>query len=181
MAIANLALDCGQIGRPSTGIMALRGQSNVQGASNLGPLPATLPGYQSITDEKVRDKFEQAWGRKISKESVDFLVVQDIFHTETTRFADVILPGASFAEKDGTFTNGERPIQRVRKAVPPVAGLAQWRQRSRSTSQNCINLTPLHVESRPCTKTALHDQFIVKLQKKRGKHTSCENCTNRLG
>ena len=59
-------------------------------------------------------------------ESVDFLVVQDIFHTETTRFADVILPGASFAEKDGTFTNGERRIQRVRKAIPPVAGLAEW-------------------------------------------------------
>ncbi len=168
MAIANLALVCGQIGRPSTGIMALRGQNNVQGASDLGPLPATLPGYQSVADEKVRDKFEKAWGRKIKKEpglksvemldecvrdkfkgifilgedpaqtdpdlghvrkaleSVDFLVVQDIFHTETTRFADVILPGASFAEKDGTFTNGERRIQRVRKAVPPVAGLAEW-------------------------------------------------------
>jgi len=168
MAIANLALVCGQIGRPSTGIMALRGQNNVQGASDLGPLPATLPGYQSVTDEKVRDKFEKAWGRKIKKEpglksvemldecvrgtfkgifilgedpaqtdpdlthvrkaleSVDFLVVQDIFHTETTRFADVILPGASFAEKDGTFTNGERRIQRVRKAVPPIAGMAEW-------------------------------------------------------
>ena len=168
MAIANLALVCGQIGRPSTGIMALRGQNNVQGASDLGPLPATLPGYQSVADEKVRDKFEKAWGRKIKKEpglksvemldecvlgnfkgifilgedpaqtdpdlnhvrkaleAVDFLVVQDIFHTETTRFADVILPGASFAEKDGTFTNGERRIQRVRKAIPPVAGMAEW-------------------------------------------------------
>jgi formate dehydrogenase alpha subunit len=168
MAIANLALVCGQIGRPSTGIMALRGQNNVQGASDLGPLPATLPGYQSVADEKVRDKFEKAWGRKIKKEpglksvemldecvrgnfkgifilgedpaqtdpdlnhvrkalaAVDFLVVQDIFHTETTRFADVILPGASFAEKDGTFTNGERRIQRVRKAIPPVAEMAEW-------------------------------------------------------
>ena len=168
MAIANLALVCGQIGRPATGIMALRGQNNVQGASDLGPLPATLPGYQSVADEKVRDKFEKAWGRKIKKEpglksvemldecvrgkfkgifilgedpaqtdpdlthvrkaleAVDFLVVQDIFHTETTRYADVILPGASFAEKDGTFTNGERRIQRVRKAVPPAAGLAEW-------------------------------------------------------
>ena len=168
MAIANLALVCGQIGRPSTGIMALRGQNNVQGASDLGPLPATLPGYQPVADQKVRDKFEKAWGRKIKKEaglksvemldecvrgkfkgifilgedpaqtdpdlnhvrkaleSVDFLVVQDIFHTETTRFADVILPGASFAEKDGTFTNGERRIQRVRKAIPPLAGMAEW-------------------------------------------------------
>ena len=58
--------------------------------------------------------------------AVEFLVVQDLFHTETTRFADVILPGASFAEKDGTFTNGERRVQRVRQAVTPVAGLAEW-------------------------------------------------------
>jgi formate dehydrogenase alpha subunit len=168
MAIANLALLCGQIGRPSTGIMALRGQNNVQGASDLGPLPGTLPGYQSISEAEVRGKFEEAWGRKIKKypglksvemldecvkgnfkgiyilgedpaqtdpdlnhvrkalESVEFLVVQDIFHTETTRFADVILPGASFAEKDGTFTNGERRVQRVRKAIEPLAGMAEW-------------------------------------------------------
>ena len=59
-------------------------------------------------------------------ESVEFLVVQDIFHTETTRFAHVILPGASFAEKDGTFTNGERRVQRVRKAIEPIAGMAEW-------------------------------------------------------
>jgi formate dehydrogenase alpha subunit len=59
-------------------------------------------------------------------DSVEFLVVQDIFPTETTRFADVILPGASFAEKDGTFTNGERRVQRVRKAIEPLAGMAEW-------------------------------------------------------
>ena len=168
MAIANLALVCGHLGRPSTGIMALRGQNNVQGASDLGPLPATLPGYQSVTDEKVREKFGKAWNIKISPkpglksvemldecksgkfkglfilgedpaqtdpdlnhvwsalESVEFLVVQDIFHTETTKFAHVILPGASFAEKDGTFTNGERRVQRVRKAIEPLAGMAEW-------------------------------------------------------
>jgi formate dehydrogenase alpha subunit len=168
MAIANLALVCGHIGRPSTGIMALRGQNNVQGASDLGPLPATLPGYQSVTNPELREKFERAWNVKISPkpglksvemldecrrgnfkglfilgedpaqtdpdlhhvwsalESVEFLVVQDIFHTETTRFADVILPGASFAEKDGSFTNGERRVQRVRKAIEPLAGMAEW-------------------------------------------------------
>ena len=173
MAIANLALVCGQIGRPSTGIMALRGQNNVQGASDLGPLPATLPGYQSVTNPALREKFEKAWGVKIKDKpglksvemldecrkgkfkgifilgedpahtdadakhvqealaAVEFLVVQDLFHTETTRFADVILPGASFAEKDGTFTNGERRIQRVRQAVTPVAGLAEWQVISR--------------------------------------------------
>ena len=168
MAIANLALVCGQIGRPATGIMALRGQNNVQGASDLGPLPATLPGYQAVTDPVSRAKFEKAWGVAIKDkpglksvemldecrkgkfkgifilgedpvhtdadaghvrgalEAVEFLVVQDLFHTETTRYADVILPGASFAEKDGTFTNGERRVQRVRQAVTPVAGLAEW-------------------------------------------------------
>ena len=173
MAIANLALVCGQLGRPSTGIMALRGQNNVQGASDLGPLPATLPGYQPVTDPKVREKFEKAWNVKISPkpglksvemldeckrgnfkglfilgedpaqtdpdlnhvrsalESVEFLVVQDIFPTETTRFADVILPGASFAEKDGSFTNGERRVQRVRKAIEPLAGMADWQVLSR--------------------------------------------------
>ena len=168
MAIANLALVCGHIGRPATGIMALRGQNNVQGASDLGPLPATLPGYQSVADAALRGKFEKAWGVTIKDKpglksvemldeckrgnfkgifilgedpaqtdadvghvkaalaAVEFLVVQDIFHTETTKFAHVILPGASFAEKDGTFTNGERRVQRVRKAVTPVAGMAEW-------------------------------------------------------
>ena len=168
MAIANLALVCGHIGRPATGIMALRGQNNVQGASDLGPLPSTFPGYQSITNAEAREKFEKAWGVPMSPEiglksvemleracegkfkgifilgedpaqtdpnvhevrkaldSLEFLVVQDIFHTETTKHAHVILPGASFAEKDGTFTNGERRVQRVRKAVEPIAGKAEW-------------------------------------------------------
>jgi formate dehydrogenase alpha subunit len=168
MAIANLALVCGHIGRPSTGIMALRGQNNVQGSSDIGPLPATLPGYQSVTDPKIRAKFEQEWGVSLSPEiglqsvemldkaiekrfkglfilgedpaqtdpnvhevrealkSLEFLVVQDIFLTETTKYADVILPGASFAEKDGTFTSGERRVQRVNKAIEPLAGKAEW-------------------------------------------------------
>ncbi len=168
MAIANLALVCGHIGRPSTGIMALRGQNNVQGASDLGPLPATFPGYQSVTSAEVRDKFEKAWGIPLSPDiglksvemlekacegkfkglfilgedpaqtdpnvnevrkaldSLEFLVVQDIFHTETTKHAHVILPGASFAEKDGTFTNGERRVQRIRKAIEPLGGKAEW-------------------------------------------------------
>ncbi len=168
MAIANLALVCGHIGRPSTGIMALRGQNNVQGASDLGPAPHILPGYQPIANPDVRAKFEKAWGVPVSPEaglksvemldkacegkfkglfilgedpaqtdpnvhevrralqSLEFLVVQDLFHTETTKYAHVILPGASFAEKDGTFTNGERRIQRVRKAIEPLSGMAEW-------------------------------------------------------
>ena len=168
IAIANLALSCGHIGKPSTGIMALRGQNNVQGATDMGPMPATFPGYQPVTNDQVREKFEKAWGLKLSPtvglkscemldkaahggfkglfilgedqahtdadvyhvrkalQSLEFLVVQDIFHTETTQFAHVILPGASFAEKDGTFTNGERRIQRVRKAIEPLSGMAEW-------------------------------------------------------
>jgi len=168
IAISNLALVCGQIGRPSTGIMALRGQNNVQGASDIGPAPNVFPGYQPVTDPDIRAKFEKAWGVKIKPEpglksvemldaaidgrikglyiigedpaqtdpdlhhvwkalkSLEFLVVQDIFHTETTRFAHVILPGASFAEKDGTFTNGERRIQLIRKAIEPIGGMAEW-------------------------------------------------------
>ena len=186
MAIANLALVCGHIGRPSTGIMALRGQNNVQGASDLGPLPATLPGYQPVSSPEVREKFEKAWNVKISPkaglksvemldeckrgnfkgifilgedpaqtdpdlnhvrealEKVEFLVVQDIFRTETTEFADVILPGASFAEKNGTFTNGERRVQRVRKAVAPVAGMAEWQVLSKLST---LMGYPMHYNS----------------------------------
>lgn len=186
MAIANLALVCGQIGRPATGIMALRGQNNVQGASDLGPLPATLPGYQSVSNPAMREKFEKAWGGKIldkpglksvemldecrrgnfkgifilgedpaqtdadaghvraALEAVEFLVVQDLFHTETTRYADVILPGASFAEKDGTFTNGERRVQRIRRAVTPVAGMAEWQVISEISTRMGYPMTYSH-------------------------------------
>lgn len=168
MAMANLCLACGQIGRPSTGIMALRGQNNVQGASDMGPAPNVFAGYQPVADPGIRSKFETAWNVTIppdiglksvemldecrrdafkglyilgedpaqtdanlhevreALERVEFLVVQDIFPTETTRFAHVILPGATFAEKDGTFTNGERRVQRIRKAIAPLAGKAEW-------------------------------------------------------
>lgn len=172
MAIANLALVCGHFGRPSTGVNTLRGQNNVQGASDLA-LPHKLPGYQDVTDPDVRERFGKAWGVDILPEpgfksvemldealkgnfkgllimgedeaqtdpntnrvkralgNLEFLVVIDIFHTETTKFAHVILPGASFAEKDGTFTNGERRVQRVRKAIEPLAGMAEWQIISR--------------------------------------------------
>ncbi len=162
MAVANLAMLTGNIGQPGSGVNPLRGQNNVQGACDMGALPDVYPGYQSVADEAVRQKFETAWGvslsptpgltigeileasgqRKIkalylvgenpslseadanhAREALsrlEFLVVQDIFLSETAHLAHVVLPGVSFAEKNGTFTNTERRVQRVRKAIEPV-------------------------------------------------------------
>lgn len=162
MSVSNLALMCGNVGKESAGVNPLRGQNNVQGACDMGGLPADLPGYQKVFKVEVIEKFEKAWGAKLSSKvgltipeimdgaehgdikfmyimgenpmvsdpdinhvrnalsSLDFLVVQDIFMTETAELADVILPAASFAEKDGTFSNTERRVQRVRKAIEPL-------------------------------------------------------------
>ena len=161
MAVANLALLTGQIGKPSTGVNPLRGQNNVQGACDMGGLPNVYPGYQNVTIPENQAKFEKAWGKELSGEiglthteifdaiyegkitalymvgenpllteanakhvrealeKLDFFVAQDLFISETAQYADVILPAASFAEKEGTFTNTERRVQRVRKAIPP--------------------------------------------------------------
>lgn len=170
MSVSNLALMCGNVGREFTGVNPLRGQNNVQGACDMGGLPADLPGYQKVFKEEINEKFEKAWNRSLSKEvgltipemmngaidgsircmyimgenpmvsdpdinhvkksleNIDFLIVQDIFMTETSEFADVILPAASFAEKDGTFTNTERRIQRVRRALEPIGNSkADWK------------------------------------------------------
>jgi formate dehydrogenase alpha subunit len=160
-SIANLAMMTGNLGRESTGVNPLRGQNNVQGACDMGCLPDFYPGYQRVNVPFIREKFEKAWGTKLSDtpgltapemiksaaegvikalyimgenpalsdpdvhhtietlKKVDFLVVQDIFFTETAELADVVLPAACFAEKEGTFTNTERRVQRVRKAVEP--------------------------------------------------------------
>jgi len=162
MALSNLSLLTGNIGKYGAGINPLRGQNNVQGACDMGCLPSDLPGYQKVIKSAVIEKFEKAWGRKLSDkvgrtlpevidgltdqsirmlyvfgenpvvsdpdtkhvmhalEEAEFVVVQDIFMTETAQFADVILPASSFAEKDGTFTNTERRVQRVRKAIRPI-------------------------------------------------------------
>lgn len=162
--LAALAMLCGHLGRPGTGVNPLRGQNNVQGACDMGGLPDVYSGYQKVIDPEARKKMEAAWGvlglsdkpglkatemipmahegklkalyvigenplvsdadlnhaeKSISK--LDFLVVQDIFLTETARMADVILPAKCFAEKEGTFSNTERRVQRVRKAVDPPA------------------------------------------------------------
>ena len=161
LSCANLAMLTGNVGRPSTGVNPLRGQNNVQGACDLGGLPNVYPGYQQVTDQKVRKKFETAWNTPLSNqigltvtemvelagsgeikamyvmgenplvadpdithahecmENLDFLVVQDIFLSETAEIADVILPGTTYAEKEGTFTATDRRVQFVQKAIEP--------------------------------------------------------------
>lgn len=169
-SLANLAMVTGHIGFASTGVNPLRGQNNVQGSCDVGALPNVYSGYQTVTDQNLRKKFEAAWGVQelpvkpgltvteimsaagkgtvkgmyimgenpvisdpdsnhvrdcLSK--VEFLAVQDIFLTDTAEYADVVLPSSSFAEKDGTFTNTERRVERIRKAInPPGEAKADW-------------------------------------------------------
>ena len=164
MSLIHLALLTGHIGRKGTGLNPLRGQNNVQGASDSGAMPWHYPGYQRVDDEAAARKFEQAWNiesgalnRKLGLttteimsevrpggvralhimgenpmmsepnlnhtrhmiEQLEFLSVQDLFINESGAYADVFLPAASWAEKEGTFTNTDRRVQRVRKALEP--------------------------------------------------------------
>lgn len=170
LALINLALITGNIGAPGAGVLCLRGQNNVQGASDMGCYPYVLPGYQHVTDPEVRRKFSERWGAKVpgrvgltsarmmetaregrikalyvwgedpahthgdtlnirkSLDALEFLVYQDLFLTETAKYAHVVLPAVSFAEKDGTFTNTERRVRLIRQAVPPVgSSLPDWK------------------------------------------------------
>lgn len=159
-AISNLLLATGNYRRSGAGAYPLRGHNNVQGACDMGSLPGWLPGYQHVTDDSARKKFEEAYGVEIEGKpgldniqmlhsidegimkamyivgedmalvdsnanyvhdvlsKLDFLVVQDIFFSRTARYADVILPAVPSLEKDGTFTNTERRVQRLYKALP---------------------------------------------------------------
>ena len=168
-SIANLAMLAGQIGRPGTGVNPLRGQSNVQGACDMGALPNYYPGYQQVALADVRAKFEKEWnvglpdtpGLTITQmlpaalegkikamyimgenpvlsdpdqthvvqalENLEFLVVQDIFLTETAKLAHVVLPASSYAERDGTYTNTERRVQLTMPVVrPPGQSRRDW-------------------------------------------------------
>ena len=168
MAIANLAMATGNIGRPGVGVNPLRGQNNVQGACDMGSFPHELPGYRHISDSATRALFEADWGVTLDAEpglripnmldaaldgsfraiyiqgedilqsdpnthhvaaglkAMDCVIVHDLFLNETANYAHVFLPGSTFLEKDGTFTNAERRIQPVRKVMEPANGYGDW-------------------------------------------------------
>jgi formate dehydrogenase major subunit len=168
MAMANLAMATGNIGRPGVGINPLRGQNNVQGACDMGSFPHEFTGYRPVSDDATRDMFAATWGVPLSgdpglripnmlDEAVDghfkglyiqgediaqsdpdtqhvtaglrtmeCVVIQDLFLNETAKYAHVFLPGSSFLEKDGTFTNAERRINRIRRVMAPLGELADW-------------------------------------------------------
>jgi formate dehydrogenase major subunit len=169
-AISNLLLVTGNYMRPGCGAYPLRGHNNVQGAGDIGAAPNNFPGYQSVADPQIRERFEKGWGVKLPShpgldnhqmveavydgklramylagedmisadsnanvvagafEKLDFFVVQDIFFSETCRYADVVLPGAPALEKDGTFTSTERRIQRLYQALPELGdSRADWK------------------------------------------------------
>ncbi|MFC6785576.1 formate dehydrogenase subunit alpha [Halobaculum halobium] len=168
LALADLALVTGNLGKPGAGVSPFRGHNNVQGGGgDMGTLPNLLPGYRDPGDPDVLDEFENAWGVRPPAEegltvpevfdealagnveglyvmgenpalsepdlahaeealaALDFLVVQDVFPTETAAYADVVLPAATFSEKEGTFTNTERRVQLVGKATEPPGDARQ--------------------------------------------------------
>lgn len=156
-----LALLTGNVGKPGTGLHPLRGQNNVQGASDAGLIPMVLPDYTPVGDDHGRRRFEAEWKTALPSKpgltvveimhaalaqdiramyicgenpamsdpdlnktrralaTLEHLVVQDIFMTETAALADVVLPASSFFEKTGTFTNTNRQVQLGRKVVEP--------------------------------------------------------------
>ncbi len=168
MAIANLAMATGNIGRRGVGVNPLRGQNNVQGSCDMGSFPHELPGYRHVGDAAVRAIYQAEWGVPIDPEpglripnmldaavdgsflglyiqgediaqsdpdthhvtaglaAMQCVVVHDLFLNETANYAHVFLPGATFLEKDGTFINAERRINRVRKVMAPRTGMADW-------------------------------------------------------
>jgi formate dehydrogenase major subunit len=168
LAIANLAMATGNLGRDGVGVNPLRGQNNVQGSCDMGSFPQELSGYRHVSDDAAREMFARLWGVEIDREpglripnmldaavdgtfkglyiqgedilqsdpdtrhvaaglaAMECVVVQDLFLNETANYAHVFLPGSTFLEKNGTFTNAERRIQRVRKVMQPLNGYEDW-------------------------------------------------------
>jgi predicted molibdopterin-dependent oxidoreductase YjgC len=168
-SLANMVMMTGHLGVPFGGLNSLRGQNNVQGATDAGATPLYYTGFQPADDPANRAKFEKAWATDLPAgvglnlnaimkgveggtvkalyvmgedilisepntnhlehgvKELEFLIHQDIFMNETTKYAHVVFPGANFAEKDGVFTNTDRRVQRVRKAVnPPGNARPDW-------------------------------------------------------
>ena len=166
VALINLALLTGHVGRYGSGVNPLRGQNNVQGGGDMGALPDRLPGFQHVENDELRGKFERAWGVAVPPRKglhlsgmfeamdhgeltalyvigenpanseadqhramarlrgLEVLVVQDLVMTQTAELADVVLPAAAgWCESEGTVTNSERRVQRVRRALPPPPGV----------------------------------------------------------
>jgi formate dehydrogenase major subunit len=186
IAIANLAMATGNIGRPGVGVNPLRGQNNVQGSCDMGSFPHEFPGYRHVSDDATRKIFETDWGVSLSNEpglripnmldaamdgtfkalyiqgediaqsdpdtkhivggltAMECVVVQDLFLNETANYAHVFLPGCTFLEKDGTFTNAERRIQRVRKVMSPKNGYADWQVTQLLANAMGLNWTYTH-------------------------------------
>ena len=203
LALINLALLCGHVGRYGSGLNPLRGQNNVQGGGDMGAIPNKLPGFQDILDDGARARFDAAWASHIPPryglhlsgmfeamergdltalyvigenpaqseaesdhavhllEGLDHLVVQDIFLTRTAQLASVVLPAsAAWCEAEGTVTNSERRVQRVRKALEPpdgarddieiILGVARrlghdWRyESSEAVWEELRSLSPMH-------------------------------------
>jgi formate dehydrogenase major subunit len=168
--LISLALMTGNVGKPGAGLHPLRGQNNVQGASDAGLIPMFLPDYQTVTSDEVRKAFTDVWGgQDFSNEKgltvteivdqvyagnikgmyiqgenpamsdpdadhardafakLELMIVQDIFLTETANYADIILPASALYEKNGTVSNTNRQVQRVRPAVtPPGEAREDW-------------------------------------------------------
>ncbi len=165
LALINLGLAAGHVGRWGSGLNPLRGQNNVQGGGDMGALPHKLPGFQDVEDDAVRARYEALWGCAIPAkkgwhlsemfeamhrgalrslyvlgenpaqseadsgrtrrllEGLEFMVAQDIFLTKTAELAHVVLPASSsWSESDGSVTNSERRVQRVRRAMAPLEG-----------------------------------------------------------
>lgn len=164
LSLVHLAFLTGHVGREGTGLNPLRGQNNVQGASDMGAMPYHYPGYMLVDEPENAEKWERAWNvepgglnrqrglttteilsnvepggvralyimgenpmmsepnlnvTRQHMEELEFIVAQDLFINESGAFADVFLPATSWAEKEGTFTNTDRRVQRVRKALSP--------------------------------------------------------------
>lgn len=186
MAIANLAMATGNVGRRGVGVNPLRGQNNVQGACDMGSFPHEYSGYRHVSDAETRKLFEAEWGVTLDPEpglripsmldsatdglfkalycqgedilqsdpntahvsaglaAMECVIVHDLFLNETANFAHIFLPGSTFLEKNGTFTNAERRIQPVRKVMTPRNGLEDWEITQRLAQAMGLDWTYTH-------------------------------------